>query len=403
MHINPEKIGEQIKDSLEKGKFDGVAEVIDESDLTGDRVTVVGKPGIDTQLLVRQLYAFTDLDTRYSTKTLVIDGVAPVELSPVEVCQRWYTWRMARLERKFQAEQDSKEARLEIVAGFLKAVGMIDKVIATIRAAKSPKEAIISLVDRPFKFTADQARAILEMKLRQLTGLDQADLEAEKTELEKRLEELKSLIQEPSARSKWLFKQMKEAAVRHGEARRSQIIDPPESYTVTTAKGEKRVSAPSKPRFWKVDAKRGLVEAVKGPRGAMIVERSDKVIVLGENGFFKKLPSSFKGGVFDSAVPLVLAKREVDIVERTYLAVFTLEGQLKAVALSGADLVKTTSTGKRWLPDGAELVHFGENAYTVPWSSARKKKVELFPVTVRAGRPGAKGQKVANLEELALE
>lgn len=403
MHINPEKVGEQIKDALEKGKFDGVAEVIDESDLTGDRVTVVGKPGIDAQLLVRQLYAFTDLDTRYSTKTLVIDGVAPVELSPVEVCQRWYTWRMARLERKFQAERDSKEARLEIVAGFLKAIGMIDKVITTIRSAKSPKEAVISLVDRPFKFTADQARAILEMKLRQLTGLDQAELEAEKAELEKQLSELGSLINEPSARSKWLFKQMKEMGIRHGEARRSQIIDPPESYTVTTAKGEKRVSAPSKPRFWRVDAKRGLVEAVKGPRGAMIVERSDKVIVLGENGFFKKLPSSFKGGVFDSAVPLVLAKREVDIVERTYLAVFTLEGQLKAVALSGTDLVKTTSTGKRWLPDGAELVHFGENAYTVPWSSARKKKVELFPVTVRAGRPGAKGQKVANLEELALE
>ena len=402
-YSNPEKIGEQIKDALERGKFDGVAEVIDESDLTGDRVVVISKPGVDAQLLAQQLYAFTDCESKYSAKTLVIDGVAPVELSPVEVCQRWYTWRMARLERKFQAEQDSKEARLEIVAGFLKAVSMIDKVIATIRAAKSPKEAIIELVsNRTLKFTADQARAILEMKLRQLTGLDQTELEAEKTELEKRLEELKSLIQEPSARSKWLFKQMKEAAVRHGEARRSQIIDPPESYTVTTAKGEKRVSAPSKPRFWKVDAKRGLVEAVKGPRGAMIVERSDKVIVLGENGFFKKLPSSFKGGIFDSAVPLVLAKREVDIIERTYLAVFTLEGQLKAVALSGADLVKTTSTGKRWLPNGAELVHFGENAYTVPWSSARKKKVELFPVTVRAGRPGAKGQKVANLEELAL-
>jgi DNA gyrase/topoisomerase IV subunit A len=310
---------------------------------------------------------------------------------------------MERLERKFRAEQDAKESRLEIVTGFLKAIGMIDKVIATIRSSKSPKEAVISLVDRPFKFTADQARAILEMKLRQLTGLDQAELEAEKAELEKQLAELGSLINEPSSRSKWLFKQMKEMGIRHGEARRSQIIDPPESFTVTTAKGEKKVGIPSKPRFWKVDAKRGLVEAVKGPRGAMIVEKSDKVIVLGEHGFFKKLPSSFKGGVFDSAVPLVLAKREAEVLERTYLAVFTLDGQLKAVALSGVDLVKTTSTGKRWLPEGANLIHFGENAYTVPWTSARKKKVELFPVTVRAGRPGAKGQKVANIDEITLK
>ena len=402
MHINPEKIGEQIKDSLEKGRFDGVAEVIDESDLSGDRVTVVAKPGIDIQLLSRQLYAFTDLDTKYSAKTLVIDGVKPVELSPVEICQRWYTWRMVRLERKFSAEQDAKETRLEIVTGFLKAVSMIDKVIETVRAAKSPKEAVISLVDRPFKFTADQARAILEMKLRQLTALDQTELEAEKTELEKQLSTLSTLIKDPSARSKWLFKQMKDAGVRHGEARRSQIIDPPDSYTVTTVSGERKVNAPSKPKFWKVDDKRGVVEVVKGPRGALIVEKTDKVVILGENGFFKKLPSNFKGGVFDTAVPLVLAKKEFDILERTYLTVFTLEGQLKAVALSGADLVKTTSTGKRWLPEGAELVHFGEKAYTVPWASNRKKKVELFPVTVRPGRPGAKGQKVANVEDVTL-
>jgi DNA gyrase/topoisomerase IV subunit A len=403
MHVNPEKVGEQIKDSLERGRFDGVAEVIDESDLSGDRITVVAKPGIDIQLLSRQLYAFTDLDTRYSAKTLVIDGVKPVELSPVEVCQRWYTWRMVRLERKFSAEQDAKEARLEIVTGFLKAIGMIDKVIATIRGASSPKEAVISLVDRPFKFTADQARAILEMKLRQLTGLDQTELEAEKAELEKQLETLTTLIKDPSARSKWLFKQMKDAGVRHGEARRSLIIDPPDSYTVSTSSGERKVSAPSKPKFWKVDEKRGVVEVVKGPRGALIVEKTDKVVVLGENGFFKKLPSNFKGGVFDSAVPLVLAKKESDILERTYLTVFTLEGQLKAVALSGADLVKTTSTGKRWLPEGAELVHFGEKAYTVPWVSNRKKKVELFPVNVRPGRPGAKGQKVANVEDVTLK
>lgn len=403
MHVNPEKIGEQIKDSLEKGRFDGVAEVIDESDLTGDRVTVVAKPGVDAQLLARQLYAFTDLDTRYSAKTLVIDGVAPVELSPVEICQRWYSWRMERLERKFRSEQDAKESRLEIVTGFLKAIGMIDKVIATIRSANSPKEAVISLVDRPFKFTADQARAILEMKLRQLTGLDQTELEAEKTELEKQLETLTTLIKDPSTRSKWLFKQMKDAGVRHGEARRSQVIDPPDSYTVSTSSGERKVSTPSKPKFWKVDEKRGVVEVAKGPRGALVVEKTDKVVVLGENGFFKKLPSSFKGGIFDTFVPLVLAKKESDILERTYLTVFTLEGQLKAVALSGADLVKTTSTGKRWLPEGAELVHFGEKAYTVPWVSTRKKKVELFPVNVRSGRPGAKGQKVANIEDVTLK
>jgi hypothetical protein len=70
--------------------------------------------------------------------------------------------------------------------------------------------------------------------------------------------------------------------------------------------------------------------------------------------------------------------------------------------INGADLCKTTSKGKRALPEGATLLHFGEGSYTVPWQSARKKKVELFPLGVKAGRPGGKGVKVADLTEVKL-
>jgi hypothetical protein len=90
------------------------------------------------------------------------------------------------------------------------------------------------------------------------------------------------------------------------------------------------------------------------------------------------------------------------VKERKYLAVFTLEGQLKAMMVNGADLCRTTSSGKRALPEGATLLHFGEGSYTVPWVSSRKKKVELFPVNVKAGKPGAKGIKIANLDEVSV-
>ena len=400
MHVNPEKVGEQVKDALEKGKFDGVAEVIDESDLTGDRITIVAKPGVDSRVLAQQLYAYTDLDTKYSAKTLVIDGLKPVELSPVEICQKWFNWRMERLEVQFQHERDLKETRLEVVMGFLKAIDKIDAVIKVIRAANTPKEAIIELVsNRTLKFTADQARAILDMRLRQLTNLDADELVSENAELDQRIAELKVLIEDKEARTKFCFKQMKELAVRHGEARRSQIIDPPDSYTVTTPKGEKKVSTPSKPKFWKVDNKLGVVEIVKGPRGALVVDKADKVVILGKNGFVKKLPATFKGGVFESAVPLVLAKREADVTDRTYLVVFGLEGQLKAMTLKGADLCRTTSTGKRWLPDGASLVHFGVGSYTVHWKSTRKKPLTL-DLSAKLSRPGGKGIKVAILDDL---
>ena len=401
--VNPEKLGEQIRDALEKGKLDGIAEVIDESDLTGDRVTVVAKPNVGTEQLVQQLYAYTDLDSRYSAKTLVIDGTRPVELSPVEICQKWFSWRMARLERKFHQELDLTEQRLEIVMGFIKAIDKIDAIIKKIKESASKKEALVALVDRPFKFTRDQAEAILEMRLRQLTGLDQSELEAEKVTLEERRKTLEELAKNEEVRHKWVYTQITELAKRHGEARRSALVEPPAgSATITPKTGQKRPPAPPKPRFLKIDLKKGLVEQAKGPRGAMVVDAKEKVVFMTQDGYLKKVAATFKGPISSSYGPVALAKRETEVSQRKYLCVFKLEGQLKAVVLNGEDLCKATSKGKLFLPSEAEFVYLGEGSYPVPWVSSRKKKVELNLNTVKQGRPGAKGIKVANLDEVNL-
>jgi hypothetical protein len=195
---------------------------------------------------------------------------------------------------------------------------------------------------------------------------------------------------------------MGEMAKRHGEARRSQIIDPPDALETGRQPGQRRTTTPAKPRFIKVDAKKGVVTQEKGPRGAMVVDRAEKLVLMTEDGTLRKVPSNFKGPISAEYSPVALAKRESEVADRSYLAVFILDGQLKAVVLSGADLCRANSKGKKWMPEGAEFHYFGEGSYTVPWVSPRKKKVELFPVNVRKGRPGAKGQKVANVEEVKL-
>jgi DNA gyrase subunit A len=198
---NPEKIGQQIKDALDKGALSGITEVRDESDLSGDRIAVTAKAGTDLSLLQRQLYHYSDLDTKYSARLLVVDRTKPLELSPSELLARWQTWRLARLGAKFRHELDASENRLEIVRGYLKAIDKIDTVIAIIRKAASPKEALVELVsNRALKFTGDQARSILEMKLRSLTNLDSDELLREKEDLENFIrsvspEELKSIIE----------------------------------------------------------------------------------------------------------------------------------------------------------------------------------------------------------------
>ena len=401
LSTNPEKIGEQIKDALEKNKFDGVAEVVDESDMTGDRVAVIAKPGVDSSKLSQLLYHYTDLDTKFSARTLVIDGTKPVELNAKDLITKWKTWRLDRLRVQFEHEQDAKKARLEIVEGLSNAIGNIDKIIALIRASQSKSEALIKLLEKPHKFSRNQANAILEMRLHQLTKLDADALATEKSELLATIAKLTELISNEKARSKYMVAEIKAIGTRYGETRRSELIDPPESLTVE--KGSSRSATPlAKPRFLKIDMKRGVIEQTKGPRGALILETSDKLVCLTDDGMLRKLPATFKGTLSNSCVNVALAAKERDVAERKYLCVFMLNENLQALSISGEDLCRTTSTGKRFIPETATLVHFGEGPYKVLWVSTRKKTIELSPLTVKMGKPGAKGIKVAHMEEVTL-
>lgn len=403
---NPEKIGEQVKNELEKGRIEGVAEVNDLSDLAGDCVQIVAKPGVDPKKLRDQLYAYTDFESKFSAKTLVIDGMKPVELSPVQVIQKWIPWRLDRLQIKFQRELDIKGARLHIVEGLLKAIDKMDAIIKKIRAAKDKSEAKASLMAAPFKFSDKQAEAILEMRLRQLTNLDQKDLSLESNELQARIVELEQLSSDElsgvAARRAYMVAELTELGKRHGEARRSPLVDPP-AASAAPAQGT-RAKAPAsapRPRFLKVDSKKGIVEQAKGPRGALVVDSKEKVVLMTEDGTLKKVAANFRGTISTAPSAVSLAKREADVAARKYLAVFELESQIRAMVLSGEDLCRATSKGKRWLPDGAKLLHFGEGTYKVNWVSKRKKALDL-DLSVKAGKPGAKGIKVANTPEVVL-
>ena len=395
---NPEKLGDQIKQALEKGKFDGVATVTDESDRTGDCLAVGTKPGVDPITLARYLYHYTDLESAYPARLLVVDGTRPVELSPSELVSRWKVWRLDCLGRQFAHELSAAKNRLEIVIGLLKAISQIDKVIKTIRASESKKDALIKLVDRPFKFTKTQASAILEMRLHQLTGLDATALETEQETLSQTITSLQDLIQNPKTRETHLKKEVRSIGTRYGEKRRSEIIDAPESLVVE--KGTKTQAPVSKPRFLKVDTKKGTITQAKGPRGALIVDRKEKVILMTEDGTLKKVPATFKGPISTEYSPVVLARREAEIAIRKFLCVFELDGALKAMVLEGESLTKTTSKGKNFLPDGAKLHYFGEKPHVLTWKSTRKRPVTL-DLTIKVGKPGGKGVKVGNVADLA--
>jgi DNA gyrase/topoisomerase IV subunit A len=281
----------------------------------------------------------------------------------------------------------------------LQAIDQIDKVIKCVRAAASKVEALAALMAKPFKFTKNQAEAILEMRLRQLTNLDSTALTNEKYALWDNIEWLKEHISSQSKREAYMLKEIKEIGVRHGEKTRSEIIEAPEKTKLE--KGVRQTPAIAKPRFLKIDMKRGIVTQEKGPRGAIPLERNDKLITVTADGTLRKLPATFKGTLASAYSEVKLAKRENEVITRRYLTVFTLENTLKVMVLDGKDLARATSKGKNILPEGATLVHFGEDSFTVTYKSARKKPMTLN-LDSKQGKPGGKGIKVSKLDEILL-
>jgi DNA gyrase/topoisomerase IV subunit A len=225
-------------------------------------------------------------------------------------------------------------------------------------------------------------------------------LQTEETELEGTIRDLKVLISDEKARDKYMISEIKSIGVRHGEKRRSEIIEAPESLVVE--KGIRQQTTISKPRFLKIDNKKGTVEQAKGPRGCLIVERNEKVITLTADGILRKIPANFRGPLGEDYTEVLLAKKENDLSGKKFLAVFTIDDQLKAMMITGEDLTKVTSKGKRVIPEGNTILHFSESPYTVPWVNPRKKKVELFPISTKQGKPGGKGIKVAALTDITL-
>ena len=403
LNTNPEQIGQQIKDGLEKGKIEGITEVIDLSDLSGDCIQVITKPGVSATAVAQHLYAYTSLESTYSARNMVLDGARPTELPASEIITKWKAWRLERLRVQFEYEQDAKESRLEIVTGLLKAIDKLDLVIKVIRASASPKEALIELVsNRNLKFTSEQARAILDMKLRSLTNLDSEELTTESAELTARLEALQTLIQSEPARSKYMLAEIKQISKKFGEPRRSQLIDIPEGLTKQSEPGQPRTPSVPKPRYIKVDTDKGILAKAPGPRGALVLQSSDKLITLTADGTLKKLPSNYTGTLSTSYSRVLLAKPESDVIARKYLLVFTLNDALKAMVITGENLTKVTSKGKPILPEGTTILHFSEKSYVVHWVSGRKKPLTL-DLTFKPGKPGGVGIKVGALTDIQLE
>lgn len=405
LYTNTEQVGDQIKEGLEKGKITTVADVRDETDRGGIRLVVVLKASADEARARAEIFKNTSLDTKFPARNLVIDNLKPVQLAPHDMLIRWAGWRDQRLVASLKAELEKRRGRLEVVQGLITAITMIDDVIIQIRAAKDRADAKKRLVD--MQYTEKQADAILDMRLAQLTKLDDKQLQQEAKDIQKRIKEILGLTSSEKKRREYIVKEVEDIAERHGNARRSEGIDPPNEMAVETVKVEGRkvqiAQSGPKSRYVMVDEEKGILTQLKAPRGANFVIPDDqKMVFVCDNGFFYKVNARHRGPLSDSPTKVLLRGSTTNLPQDSIVAVWKTTEGIFGNVIPWDELLRTTSKGKRWLPEDAELLHIGTDPYELKYASKRKKPKVISAKTIKPRPVYGKGNKLAKAEEVVV-
>ena len=222
--VNPDNLALKIADLVREGRLQGVADIRDEtSGRTGQRLVIVLKKDAVARVVLNNLYRLTPLQENFSANMLaLVDGV-PRTLSIDGFITHWINHQVDVIVRRTQFRLRKAEERAHILRGYLKALDALDAVIALIRKSQSVEDARDGLIDL-LKIDELQARAILNMQLRQLAALERQKIIDEAAELEAQIVDYKAIIADPVRQKTIIKDELDEIVARHGDDRRSQIV-----------------------------------------------------------------------------------------------------------------------------------------------------------------------------------
>lgn len=220
--VNKADMIKRTADLVNDKKIDGIANIRDESDRNGMRIVYILKRDATPNVVLNTLYKFTQLQSSFSVNNIAIVKGRPQMLNLKDLIHYFIEHRHDVVTRRTQFELKKAEARAHILEGLIIASDNIDEVIALIKASKSTEEAREKLIER-FNLSDIQSRAIVEMRLRQLTGLEQDKLRTEYDEIMKLIEHLKALLADINLRIALIKEELTEIRDKYGDERRSVI------------------------------------------------------------------------------------------------------------------------------------------------------------------------------------
>ena len=220
--VNKARLVEKIAELAKDKKIDGITDVNDHSSREGMRICIDVRRDANANVILNQLYKHTQLQDTFGVIMLALVNGEPKVMNLLQMLQHYLAHQEEVVTRRTKYDLDKAERRAHIVQGLLKALDIIDEVIRTIRASKDTQEAKDNLV-KNFGFTEEQAGAIVEMRLRQLTGLEREKLQAEYDELMAKIREYKAILADRKLLLGVIRKEITEISDKYGDDRRTAI------------------------------------------------------------------------------------------------------------------------------------------------------------------------------------
>jgi DNA gyrase subunit A len=239
--VNKAEMIMKTADLINDKKIEGISDIRDESDRNGMRIVYELKREAIPNVVLNNLFKYTSLQTSFSVNNIALVNGRPQMLNIKDLIVYYVEHRHEVVVRRTQFELKKAEERAHILEGLIIASDNIDEVIKIIRASKSPDEAREALMTR-FGLSDLQSRAIVDMRLRQLTGLEQDKLRAEYDEIKKFIDEMKKILESKELRMKIIADELTQVRDKFGDERRSEIVYASEDFKIEDMIPNERVA-----------------------------------------------------------------------------------------------------------------------------------------------------------------
>ena len=298
--VNKANLLEKISELVKEKKISGIADLRDESDREGIRVVIDLRRDEISAAIVNQLYKHTQMEVTFGIIMLAIEHGQPKIFNLKEIVESFINFRKDVVTKRTVFELTKARERAHILEGLITALNNINEVIEVIKGSKNPQEATVVLCEK-FSFTETQARAILEMRLQRLTGLEREKIDEEYTRISETIVKLQGILDDPRKIMDVIVTELEEIRERYGDERRTEIIASSEDIDVED----------------------------------MIAEE-DMVVTVSHSGYIKRNPVSiYKSQHRGGRGKVGMGTKEEDFVEKIFIAsthayilIFTKQGRL---------------------------------------------------------------------------